>query len=110
MLDDDTLADLDVEAGGTPITVNETSVSDQAGALGRDFLLLLGVVPALIAVLGTRDVGKIVAYISGVEFAPALGIIMVTGVTVWRQFRARRVHAKQKAMAERLPNSIARLK
>ena len=91
-----------------PVIVNASPVPEQAGAATRDILLLLAALPALIAVVGTRDVGKIVAYISSVEFAPQLAVIVGAAVVVWRQIVTRRSSAVKVTLADKLDDDIAR--
>ena len=93
----------------TPITVSASPASAQAGTAARDILLIVSAIPALMAVLGTRDLARIIAYISSVEFAPVLGVIVTASVLVWRQFIARRNNAVQVTLADKLPDSEAKV-
>lgn len=93
-----------------PVTVSRSPVPEQTGTAVRDILLIVSAVPALIAVLGTRDVVKIVAYVSSVEFAPVLGVIVGAAVLGWRQLIARRNTAVKVTMAEQLPESKAQVR
>jgi hypothetical protein len=65
--------------------------ASQTGTAVRDIALIVGALPALLAVLGTRDLTKVVDYIASVQFAPALGVILTGGVMLWRQRHAARV-------------------
>jgi hypothetical protein len=105
-----TMTELNPDTPPNPITVPATPTSDQVGTLSRDFLLIVGVLPALLAVLGTRDVTKIVAFLSSSAFAPVLGLVLTAGVVGFRQWKARRTHAESVKMANASPNSVAVVK
>jgi hypothetical protein len=66
-------------------------VATQTGTAVRDIALIVGALPALLAVLGTRDLTKVVDFVASVQFAPALGVILTGGVMLWRQRHAARV-------------------
>ena len=68
-------------------------VASQTGTAIRDITILISALPALIAVLGTRDVTKIADFLASTQFAPALGVIAAAAVIGWRQMHARK--AKQ---------------
>jgi hypothetical protein len=73
-----------------PSYVEKSPTKDQGGALLRDALIVVSVLPALTAVLGTRDVGQIVAFLQSTQFAPALGVLVLVGTSIWRQIVTRR--------------------
>lgn len=104
------MTDINPDVPDRPIEVSPTATGAQTASISRDFLLILAALPALLAVLGTRDVNKIVAYISSVEFAPVLGLVVTAGVLAWRQWVTRRSHADKLTMAESLPDRIATVK
>ena len=66
------------------------AAATQTGTAVRDITLIVGALPALLAVLGTRDLTKVVEFIASVQFAPALGEIVTGGVMLWRQRHAAR--------------------
>jgi hypothetical protein len=72
-------------------------VASQAGTAVRDITILISALPALIAVLGTRDVSKIADFLAGTQFAPALGVITAGAVMIWRQMHARKVRQARPA-------------
>lgn len=104
------MPDLDIEKPDTPIIVPTTPVAAQASTLTRDLLILVAALPGLLAVLGTRDLLKVIAYIQSVEFAPALGVIVLTLVAIWRQIIARRETAKLQIMNQWTPSAISMTK
>lgn len=90
-----------------PIVINPSPAADQGGAATRDFLLIISVLPAAIAVLGTRDVKQIVDFISSAQFAPVLGLIIGAGTLAWRQIVTRNKKKESVTIAEAAPNSAA---
>lgn len=92
-----------------PVVVNPSPVADQTATAARDWLLVLSALPALIAVLGTRDVKQIVDFIAGTQFAPALGVIIGAAVLLWRQVIARRAKATLVTVATAAPDHVAQV-
>ncbi|MET0363014.1 MAG: hypothetical protein ABW169_00030 [Sphingobium sp.] len=91
----------------TPIVVNPSPVKDQVMTATRDITLILAAIPALIALLGKRDVIGIVNYLASAEGSAVLGMLVAAGVVVWRQLLARRANAKLQIVAEAAPNRVA---
>jgi len=91
----------------TPIVVNPSPVKDQVMTATRDVALILAAIPALIALLGKRDVIGIVNYLASAEGSAVLGMLVAAGVVIWRQLLARRANAKLKIVAEAAPNRVA---
>lgn len=91
----------------TPIVVNPSPVKDQIATATRDVALILAAIPALIALLGKRDVIGIVNYLASAEGSAVLGMLVAAGVVIWRQLLARRANAKLKIVAEAAPNRVA---
>lgn len=89
-----------------PIVVNASPAGLQAGTLARDVTLVLAALPALVAVLGRRDLVEIVNYLGSAEFAPAAGVIVTAAVLVWRQLLARRAKATQLTLAQAEPGQV----
>lgn len=104
------MTDPNPDVADKPVVVPASPVGDQAGTAGRDILLLLSALPALIAVLGTHDVTRIVAYLGSADFAPVLGILVTAGTLLWRQWIARKRHTNDVKVASAAPNSIAIVK
>lgn len=104
------MTDLNPDTPDQPIIVPATAFGDQAGTLARDILLVTSAIPALLAVLGTHDVNQIVAYVTGAQFAPALGVITLAATIVWRQWNARKRHTNDVKVAASAPNSVAIVK
>lgn len=77
-----------------PLEINPSPTGDQLGTLTRDLALILGAIPALLAVLGTRDFVAVVTYLRSAEFAPVAGVLWTVAIMVWRQLIARRAKAK----------------
>lgn len=90
-----------------PLKVTEGTAKEQTGAAVRDVLLVASALPALLAVLGTRDVKQIIDFIGSSDFAPALGVIVAAGVLVWRQCVTRWEKRKLITAADAAPSSVA---
>lgn len=101
------MSDLDPTTPTPPIAVPNSAVPSQISTLLRDLTIVLTALPALLAVLGTRDLLHIIAYVRSVEFAPALGVIVGAGVLLWRQINARRAVKKLQIMEPFTPTSIS---
>lgn len=104
------MTDLNPDDAPKPIQVSPTATTAQSGSAMRDVLLIVGVLPALLAVLGKRDLQALVDFIASTEFAPVLGIIVTGGVVAWRQWLARRQHAESLKMAQNTPDRVAVVK
>lgn len=91
----------------TPIIVNPNPAKDQIATATRDVALLLAALPALIALLGKRDVIGIVNYLASAEGSTALGMIVAAAVVVWRQVIARRKKAELVTVAASAPDRVA---
>lgn len=98
---------IDPDTPDKPIEVATSPASEQAGSAGRDIILIVSVLPALLAVLGKHDLNAVINYISGVEFAPVLSVLVGAGVVAWRQWVTRRSHANKLMMARNVSNRIA---
>lgn len=90
-----------------PIIVNPNPAKDQIATATRDVALILAALPALIALLGKRDVIGIVNYLASAEGSTVLGAIVAAGVLVWRQFIARQKKAELVAVATAAPDQVA---
>lgn len=84
------MTDIDPDTPDQPVVIPASPVGMQAATLGRDLIIVLSAIPALKAVLGTHDLNKIIAYLTGDQFAPALGVIVLAGTLAWRQWNARK--------------------
>lgn len=104
------MTDINPDVPDKPIQVAASPVADQTATVTRDLLLVISVLPALLAVLGTRDVVQIIAFIQSTQFAPVLGLIVGTGVIVWRQWLARKKHANDLKMAKSADDRVAVVK
>lgn len=93
-----------------PIEVPASAVSSQSGTAVRDILLVVSALPALLAVLGQKDLQAVVRFLGSTEFAPALGVLVTAGVFGWRQWLARKKHAEAVAMAQSAANHVAVVK
>lgn len=94
----------------TPIIVNASPAKDQIATATRDVALLLAALPALIALLGKRDVIGIVNYLASAEGSTVLGMIVAAGVVGWRQWLARRKKAQLVTVAASAPDRVAIVK
>lgn len=92
-----------------PIQVTDSTAKEQGGAGARDLMLLVAALPALVAVLGKGDVIAIVNFIASAEFAPALGVLAVAAVGIWRQIITRRSKQKLITTALSADNSVAQV-
>lgn len=101
---------IDPNTPDKPVVVPASAASDQAGTAARDILLLVSALPALVAVLGTHDVTKIVAYLGSADFAPVLGIAVTAGTLAWRQWIARKRHTNDVKVASAAPDTVAVVK
>jgi hypothetical protein len=101
------MTELNPDVPEKPIQVAPSPLSDQASTATRDILLIISVLPALIAVLGTKDLVQIVAFIQSTQFAPVLGLLVGTGVVLYRQWLARRKHANELKMAKSADDRVA---
>lgn len=94
----------------TPIIVNPNPAKDQIATATRDVALLLAALPALIALLGKRDVIGIVNYLASAEGSTVLGMIVAAGVVAWRQNHARRKKAELVTVAASASDQVAVIK
>lgn len=90
-----------------PLQVTDSTAKEQTGAAVRDLMLVVAVLPALVAVLGTRDLKAIVDFVASEQFAPALGVILALAVVVWRQLVTRWEKRKLITSAKAAPDSVA---
>lgn len=104
------MPDINPDVADLPIEVAISPAGTQTATATRDLLLIVSALPALIAILGTRDLSKIIAYIASVEFAPALGVLVGAGTLLWRQWLARKKHANELKMASAAPDRVAVVK
>lgn len=91
----------------TPIIVNPSPAKDQIATATRDVALLLAALPALIALLGKRDVIGIVNYLASAEGSTVLGMIVAAAVVGWRQLLARKKKAELVTVAASAPDQVA---
>lgn len=104
------MTDINPDVPDKPIEVAASPAADQASTGGRDLILLVAALPALIAVLGTHDVGQIVDWFAGQQGLAFLGLAAAIATPLWRQWLARRKHADLKAIEEKVDNTIVKLK
>jgi len=104
------VSDINPDVPDRPIEVPITATAQQFGTGARDFLLLVAALPALIAVLGTRDLKQIVDWIAGQQGIAFLGLVIAIGTPLWRQWLARRKHANDLKMARNADDSVAVVK
>jgi hypothetical protein len=104
------MTDLNPDTPDKPIVVPASPGGDQAATLGRDVIIIMSALPALIAVLGTHDVKQIVDFLSGTGFAPALGVLSAAAVLAWRQWNARRKNADLNVLEKHVDDSVATTK
>lgn len=91
-----------------PIEVRASPARDQASTGLRDVLIIVGALPALLALLGKRDVMGIIDWLAsepGLTAIVALGAIVTP---IWRQWLARRAHAKSVALADTSPLGVVK--
>ena len=93
-----------------PIEVPPTPGGIQAATGSRDILLLVAAIPALVAVLGTRNVKDIVDWFAGEQGLAFLGLLIAIVTPLWRQWLARRKHANDVKMAKSADNRVAVIK
>ena len=89
-----------------PIAVPASPVGDIAGTFGRDLLIVVGVIPAAVAVLGQHDLNATIQFIESAQFAPALGVLTVAGVSIWRALKAWKKNTNDKRLARSADNSV----
>lgn len=104
------MTDLNPDVADKPIEVPASPGSTQAATGSRDLLLLIAALPALVAVLGTRDVKQIVDWFAGQQGLAFLGLLVAIGTPLWRQWIARRKHANEVKMAGSASDSVAIVK
>lgn len=93
-----------------PVVIPATPSMAQITAVARDIGIVASALPALIAVIGTHNVQQITSYVTGSAFAPALGVISLVGIIIWRQLITRKQSANDIKMAQATPDSIAVVK
>lgn len=93
-----------------PVIINPSPLAEQAASLTRDILVWIAVLPGLLAILGTRDVVKIIIWLQSTEGATALGLVVLGAMTLWRQIVTRRAKAKLVTVAQAAPDSVAVIK
>lgn len=104
------MTDLNPDVPDKPIEVAVSPAGAQASTAARDVALILAILPALIAVIGQRDLIALIRFIGSTEFAPVLGLIVAAAVPLWRQWLARRKHANDLKMAKSADDSVAVVK
>jgi len=103
------MTDINPDVTDKPIVVSPSPAATQAGTGTRDFLLLVAALPALMAVLGTRDVKQIVDWLAGQQGLTFLGLAIAIGTPIWRQWLARRKHANELKMATSADDAVAKV-
>jgi hypothetical protein len=93
-----------------PIEVPASPAPAQTATGARDMLLLIAALPALVAVLGTRDVKQIIDWLASEPGLAFVGLLIAIGTPIWRQWLARRTHAEQVKMATVAPDRVAVVK
>lgn len=104
------MTDINPDVPDKPIEVPQSPVSAQVGSGGRDILLLVAALPALIAVLGTRDVKQIVDWFAGQQGLAFIGLALAIGTPIWRQWIARRKHANDVKLVSNVDDRIGKVK
>jgi Flp pilus assembly protein TadB len=104
------MTDINPDVTDDPIVVSPSAAGVQASTGSRDLLLLVAALPALVAVLGTRDVVKIVAWLGSEPGLAFVGLILALGTTAYRQWLARRKHAETVTIARSADDSVAVIK
>ena len=107
---DRVMPDIDPSIPDKPVIGPATPVSVMSATGVRDTVLVLSALPTLIAVLGTHNVTQITAYLTGQEFAPALGVIFTAGIIGWRQWLAWHQHSDEVKMADSASDKVAIVK
>lgn len=103
------MSDINPDIPDKPIVVPATPTSTQIGTGSRDLMLLIAALPALVAVLGTRDVKQIVDWFASEPGIAFIGLAIVIGTPIYRQWLARRKHANEVKMADEAPDYIAQV-
>jgi hypothetical protein len=101
------MSDINPDVPDKPIVVPESPTGTQVATGTRDILLIVAALPALVAVLGTRDVKQIVDWFAGQEGLAFVAVMIAVGTPLWRQWNARRKHADLKLLETKVPDSIA---
>ena len=91
----------------TPIIVPDSPLQQQGSTFLRDFAILLGALPALLAVLGRSDMMWLVDFLSRQDVLSAIGVVVSAVVLVWRQINARATVRKLQLMEPYVPSDIA---
>lgn len=93
-----------------PIEVAASATGTQVATGSRDLLLIVAALPALVTILGTRDVKTIVDWFASEPGIAFLGLVIALATPVYRQWKARREHEKLKTLEPYAPQSVATLK
>jgi hypothetical protein len=92
-----------------PLQVVDGTAKEQVGAGVRDVTLILAAVPMLVALIGKRDLIGLITWLSSVDGAPVLGVIVAAGVFAWRQVRTRWDKRKIITLATHVDDSVAQV-
>lgn len=84
---------LDPTSPDKPIVVSASTFPAAAQSIVAAIVIIMGAMPAFIAVLGTHDVTKMVAYAGSSAFVPVLGAVGVVVAIGTRAWQALKTHA-----------------
>lgn len=104
------MADANPDETPKPIEVAASPAGEQTTTGLRDFLLLVAALPALIAVLGTRNVKDIVDWFAGEQGLAFIALVVALATPLYRQWLARRNHAVKLKLAENVDDEIGIVK
>lgn len=102
-----------VDQATKPIVVRENAGTiDLLTSLARQLVYIMGAIPILLTLLGTRDVVGIIAYLQssdGVKLLAAAGTIFTAAYGLYKS-RKRGAQVATVAADRRVPDSLAQLK
>lgn len=104
------MTDINPDTPDKPIEVSATAAKAQAATGARDILLLFAALPALVAVIGTRDLKQIIDWLASEPGLAFIGLLVAVLTPIYRQWLARRTHAEQVRMAAVAPDRVAVVK
>ncbi|MCP3731995.1 hypothetical protein M9978_16340 [Sphingomonas sp. MG17] len=104
------MTDLNPDTPDKPIEVSASPAPAQTATGARDILLLVAALPALVAILGKRDVKALIDWLASEPGLAFVGLLLAIGTAAYRQWHARRTHAEQLKMAEATPDRVAIVK
>lgn len=104
------MTDINPDTPDKPIEVAASAAPAQTATGARDILLLVAALPALVAILGKRDVKQLIDWLASEPGLAFVGLVIALGTAGWRQWLARRTHAEQLKMASATPDRVAVVK